>query len=73
MIGQLWNVYLDHARLRRGNEFIQPRDVAQMMIMVKIARSLYGHSRDNFVDAAGYSALAAMLTLDYPKVADDKE
>ena len=32
-----------------------------MMMMVKQARSVYGHSIDNQIDAAGYAALAAML------------
>jgi hypothetical protein len=36
-------------------------DVANMMIMVKQARSVYGHSSDNQVDIAGNAAIAAML------------
>lgn len=62
MIGELWCVYITHAFTIRGETVIQPRDVAQMMALVKIARSVYGYSEDNFVDNAGYTALAAMLT-----------
>jgi hypothetical protein len=36
-----------------------------MMEMLKIARSIYGDStnRDNFIDSAGYAALAGMLQI----------
>jgi len=61
MMGQLWQTYLAHAYQANGNHTIRPHDVAQMMIMLKIARSLYGQSSDNYVDQAGFAALAAML------------
>jgi len=32
-----------------------------MMALTKMVRSVYGFSEDNFVDGAGYTALAAML------------
>ncbi len=43
-------------------ELITPHDSALMMCMLKIARALTGKKkRDNYVDIAGYAALAATL------------
>jgi hypothetical protein len=61
MIAQMWQVYLDHIQHMRKNRVLTPFDVAQMLAMVKTARSVYGTSPDNPVDQAGYSALSAML------------
>ena len=68
MIGDLWTVYLRHTRRVRGTDAVQPEDVAQMMTLLKKARSLYGDitNRDNFVDDIGYAALAGMLQLPDP-------
>ena len=68
LIADLWMVYLRHARKIRGNDRIKPEDVAQMMSMLKKARALYGDATnaDNFVDDAGYTALAGMLQLPDP-------
>lgn len=62
MIASLWSNYIHHTVIARGNTKLLPQDVAQMMVLVKIARSVYGFSPDNFEDSAGYTALAAMLT-----------
>lgn len=71
LIADLWMVYLRHARRVRGNDRIKPEDVAQMMSMLKKARALYGDitNADNFVDDAGYTALAGMLQLPDPDAA----
>lgn len=61
MIGQMWDVYIQHVIASRPDTNILPHDVAHMMSMVKIARSLYGYHFDNYVDEAGYAALACML------------
>jgi hypothetical protein len=61
MISELWSVYVNHARANREGPPVTPHDVAQMMILIKIARSVYGESEDNFIDTAGYAALAAMF------------
>lgn len=55
MIANLWSYYL--------NVPVTPRDVAVMMIMLKVARTKCAPfpSDDNFVDMAGYAALAADL------------
>ena len=44
---------------------ILPQDVARMMELLKIARSIYGDqsNRDNYIDSIGYAALAGMLQL----------
>jgi hypothetical protein len=52
LIGSLWSAYL-------GRE-ITPREVADMMILFKVAR-LKGQkpTRDTYCDIAGYAAIAA--------------
>lgn len=69
MIGDLWTVYLRHLRRVRSVDSIQPQDVAQMMVQMKQARSVYGDATnpDNFVDGIGYTALAGMLQLPDPE------
>ena len=62
MIAQMWSTYLSHAFTARKGVVLRPHDVARMMEMLKMARSMYGHSMDNFVDSAGYAAIAAMLS-----------
>lgn len=62
MIGEMWSAYITHAYTARDKLQLQPHDVAQMMALTKIVRGVYGYSKDNFVDGAGYTALAAMLT-----------
>lgn len=58
MIAALWRAYLTG---RPGE--IDARDVAHMMALLKIARSVHGDAShaDHYVDAAGYAALAGML------------
>lgn len=48
-IAKLWGAY-------RG-QFFDRHDVAQMMILVKVARQASGYHRDSNVDIAGYAAL----------------
>lgn len=73
MIGDLWTMYLRHARRVRGSDHVTAVDVAQMMSMMKKSRSLYGDANnvDNFIDDIGYSSLAGMLQLPDPD--HDKE
>jgi hypothetical protein len=54
-IASLWNAYLsNHAGP------LDPTDVANMMILLKIARTQSGgtHNDDNYIDAAGYAGVA---------------
>lgn len=52
-IAGLWSAYLDQK--------LKARDVAEMMILFKIGRSMGGRCDDNFVDMCGYAACAAEL------------
>ena len=55
-IAGLWNAYM----AARGGGLFEGKDVACMMTLLKIARSLQGRPiRDHYVDAAGYMAIAA--------------
>ncbi len=42
-------------------EIVEAHDVAMMMILLKVARTKGKKKRDNYVDIAGYAALAAKL------------
>ena len=59
VIANLWNAYLDG---RKGGDPVTAFDVAQMMTLLKIARSIQGTpARDHFVDGAGYQGIAGEL------------
>lgn len=60
LIGDLWTTYLAG---RQGDYAgISGFDVAQMMVLLKLARSIQGKPvRDHFVDAAGYAGIAGEL------------
>lgn len=50
-IADLWNAYI----LRKTR--LSPKDVANMLILMKIARNLCGKEKaDNWIDIAGYAA-----------------
>lgn len=52
-IAAMWAAYLDHP--------VTARDVAQMMVLLKVARDAHRAKRDNLVDQAGYTLLADMI------------
>lgn len=53
-IADLWNAYI----LRKTR--LSPKDVANMLILMKVARNLCGREKDdNWVDIAGYAACGA--------------
>ena len=56
VIAEMWEAYL-------GTD-IEPRDVANMMALLKIARLRLANHRDSAVDGAGYLALGHELGLD---------
>jgi hypothetical protein len=67
IIGRYWQTYL----LSKGYTVqISAYDVAQMMVLLKVARASMGNGThaDHYVDTAGYSALAAMLAGATPPV-----
>lgn len=58
-IGSMWGALL------RLPEPIPPRTVAAMMIALKLARATAGTPHaDDWIDAAGYAALAAQIDAD---------
>lgn len=67
MIGALWQTYLNNTRHNTGiadvGVMVTAYDVAQMMTLLKIARAVHGDPRneDHYVDAAGYTGLAAAI------------
>lgn len=61
-IARLWNAYFDSRRER--DPLVSAYDVAQMMVLLKMARAEWGTPvRDHFVDQAGYAAIAGELAL----------
>ena len=68
LVAELWSVYIRHVTAVRGWTEVTADETAQMMVLLKLARSVHGNGKDNYVDAAGYTALAAML---HGKVSDD--
>jgi hypothetical protein len=56
-IAEIWSVQLG----RKLCAEITPRDVAMMMIGLKLAREVNTPKRDNCVDIAGYAELAAQF------------
>ncbi|MEU6267680.1 DUF6378 domain-containing protein [Saccharopolyspora shandongensis] len=51
-IADMWNVVL----VNHLSEPVTPRQVADMMICLKVARNVEAPKRDNYVDIAGYAA-----------------
>ena len=52
-IAQLWSAYLQQQ--------ISPEQVAMCQVLVKVARSMESFKEDNFIDGAGYFAIACEL------------
>jgi hypothetical protein len=55
-IGELWTVRLRH-KLQDGETSL-PSDVADFMILMKVARNVADTKRDSYVDIAGYAGCA---------------
>ena len=59
-IARMWDAYLDI--LPRNQQSLTGRNVAQMMELLKIVRSVMGEPQyDHFLDAAGYAGIAGEL------------
>lgn len=56
MIAELWSAYLQKT--------VDRFDVANMMILLKIARAENKYKDDNYIDIAGYAACAAEIAED---------
>ena len=62
-IAELWNGYLRGGGIVDPN--IRPEDVADMMMLLKIARNSQGeYVEDNYSDIAGYAECGARLNED---------
>lgn len=56
-IADLWNVHL----AKNLKEPITPRQVAELMMYLKLARTINSPTKDSYVDAAGYAGIAGEL------------
>lgn len=56
-ISEYWNTYIKR-RFGTGPVNLEPKDIAMMMVLFKIAREANQGKRDNLVDAAGYLGIA---------------
>lgn len=79
MVADMWTTFLQSATKHRkvGSDFVlvddlsvTAADVLKMMTLLKIARAVHGDplNEDHYVDAAGYIALDAALSLGDKKV-----
>lgn len=55
-IAELWNTYLDAVFDEDFNGYLSSRDVAAMMVLLKVARVATNEKADHWVDIAGYAA-----------------
>lgn len=61
-VARMWNAYLD-CRWAQDNSPLTGYDVAQMMVLLKMTRPLYGtRTPDHALDQCGYSGIAAMFS-----------
>ena len=59
-IARLWSGFIQNKT--KLNIHLLPEDVANMMALLKIARTQAGeHNEDDYVDACGYSAIAGEI------------
>lgn len=62
LIASLWTEYICAKAEIYSEIKVEPRDVADMMILLKIARNIAdGGKTDNYVDMAGYAACAGEI------------
>ena len=60
LISNLWSHYLMSAKNVEVD--VDPSDVANMMILLKVARSVMGkYNEDDYIDMAGYAGIAGFL------------
>lgn len=61
-IAALWTAILEAKQGRPLDRALHPEDVANMLEAMKIARRYSGtHNRDDYVDGAGYAAVAGQI------------
>lgn len=60
-IADMWNAYLDSYSGASESRELSAKDVANMMVLLKIARAQNGDKADTYVDMIGYAAIAYEL------------
>lgn len=61
-IAELWEPYIRRKCVSLGSDVtILPTDIANLMILLKLARNVTGSKADNWVDIAGYAACGGEL------------
>lgn len=65
LIAALWEIYINAKCVSRSARVdISPDDVAMLMALLKIARTVTGTPKaDNYVDLAGYAACAGEIAV----------
>lgn len=59
-IANMWNTYI----LSTGHKFLDAKDVAAMLALLKIIRIASGHAKaDNWIDLAGYAACGGEIEI----------
>lgn len=53
-IANLWNAYLVNKGKLAWESELEAKDVALMMVLLKVAREQKNHKKDNLTDGAGY-------------------
>lgn len=64
VIAELWEAYL---RAKDNECRLSAEDVANMMILLKVAREAHAPKDDNFIDIAGYAACGSEVMIDKKK------
>ena len=61
-ISEFWETYVRERCVSKGATVcIQEADVAMMMVLLKVARTICGTKADTYIDIAGYAACAAEI------------
>lgn len=60
-IADMWNAYLNSYSGASESRELSAKDVANMMVLLKIARAQNGDKADTYVDMIGYAAIAYEL------------
>ena len=64
-IAEFWETYVRERCVSKGATVcIQEADVAMMMVLLKVARTIGGTKADTYIDIAGYAACAGEIALD---------
>lgn len=58
-IADLWTIHLQ--KILKVDMKISPRQVAELMMLLKIARTIQSPTDDSYVDMAGYAGIAGEL------------